>query len=211
MIVFFSKIQDRYTMFVPIALSITPSMMMLDHYQSLFSRPVFLSKSEYTTPFVMNTLNRIKDRNMHDYVTILKLTNWLFFVQHSLITNPNFIVEDNKEECRSSINNIVVDMQSVLHKHEMYTIVDRINVCDVSYPFRHQMFVNELLSNHRRQNTVYVTFDQLMSKAVSNKSLYMACKNVGGYRKLNICGKRRQSRARETQTYAKPIRIRFKI
>lgn len=211
MIVFFSKIQYCYTMFVPIALSITPSMMMLDHYQSLFSRPVFLSKSEYTTPFVMNTLNRIKDRNMHDYVTMLKLTNWLFYVQHMLTTNPNFIVENNKIECKSSIISIVTDMQSIMHKHGMYTSMGGINVCDVSYPFRHQMFINELLSNHRHQNTVYVTFDQLMSKVVSNKSLHVACKNVGGNRKLNMCGKRRQSRARPTRTYAKPIRIRFKI
>ena len=197
-------------MYVPIALSITPSTMMLDHYQSLFSRPAFLSKSEYTTPFVMNTLNRIKDRDMCDYATMLRLTNWLFFVQHMLITNPNFIVENTKE-CRSSINNIVSGMQSVLRKHELYTIRNGVNVCDVSYPFRHQMFIDELLCNPRFQNTVYATLDQLMNKVESKKSVHVACKNVGGNRKLNMCGKRRQSRARATQTYAKPIRIRFKI
>ena len=197
-------------MFVPIALSITPSMMMSDHYQSLFSRPAFLSKSEYTTPYVMNTLNHIKDRDTDDYATILRLTNWLFFVQHMLVTNPNFIVDD-KKECMSSIDNIVSDMQSVFRVHEIYTIVNRIKVCDASYPFRHQMFIDELLGNHRRENTVYVTIDHLMDKVVSRQSIHVACKITCCNRKLNMCGKRRQSRSVSTRPYANPIRIRFKI
>ena len=141
---------------------------------------------------------------------MLKLTNWLFFVQHMLLTNPNFIVE-NKKECRSSINNIVADMQYIMYKHGMYMIKDRIDVCDVSYPFRHQMFIDELLSKSRRQNTAYATLDHLMNKVVSRQSVHVACKTSGGNRKLNMCGKRRQSRTISSRAYARPIRIRFKI
>lgn len=203
---FFSS-NTAVTMFVPIALSITPSTMMHTHYQGLFSRPDFLHRTELATPCVRKTLTRVRADDPEDYASLLRLTNWLFFVEHLLRTqNPYFVVED-KVECRTHIRSVVSNMQRILRRHHGLT-----RGCDVSYPFRHEMFIGELLEHRRspkNEGIVYTTWRQLHKDGVEREG--RRAPPITGTKQLQMYGRRRVVRHRVRRTHVRPNSIRFKL
>ena len=197
-------------MFVPIALSITPSTMMHAHYQGMFSRPDFLNRSELATPCVRKTLIRVYADDPEDYASLLRLTNWLFFVEHLLCTdNPYFVVED-KDECRTHVRSVVSNMQRILRRYHGLACG-----CDVSYPFRHEMFIGELLEHRRslnREGIVYTTWRQLHRDGVEREERRVSpMTGTTGTKQLQMYGRWRAIRHRTRRTHERPNSIRFKF
>jgi hypothetical protein len=200
-------------MLAPMALSITPDTMTSSHYQRLFAMPEFLHRFEYSTTCVANTLALVRGHSPQDYASLLRLTSWLFFVEHLLRTDSDRFVVENKDECKAYVRTIVHAMQRILHKHGAYRIHRFANNCDVSYPFRHEMFIVQLLDDKPSRPLSTTSWRQPRGchDRVSKEGAHVGWKHARSNKQLKVCRCSRIRTRSHRSARARPNAIRLKI